>query len=115
MKPALSSKVVCSAIIAVGLSGTGLALTSLEAGASSLPAATTFTTTGSDQTYSVPANICAVTIYVAGGQGETDYNGGPGGVGGVGSATVTVTPNASLTVVVGLAGGNGSGWWQWFC
>ncbi len=95
------------AIAAMALLGAEGILSPLASSAATLPAGTSFSYTGSGQTYAVPSNVCAVTIYVAGGEGGTDYNGGLGGVGGVGSATVLVTPGSTLSVVVGSIGGFG--------
>ncbi len=96
-----------SAIAAMAFLGAEGILSPLNSSAATLPTGTSFSFTGSDQTYVVPSNVCAVTIYVAGSEGGTDYNGGIGGVGGVGSATVPVTPGSTLSVVVGSLGGFG--------
>jgi hypothetical protein len=63
----------------------------------SLSAQTTFTYTGSVQTYVVPACVTAVTIDASGAQG-----GGPsGGLGGRAQATIPVTSGSTLYIYVG--------------
>jgi hypothetical protein len=76
-----------------------------------LPASgsTTFNYTGSPETFTVPAGVVSVTILATGAQGGLGFeaNGGVGGLGGRTTATVPVTPGASLTVRVGGVGPNG--------
>src|SRR4029453_2812849 len=71
-----------------------------------------FNFTGGAQTFVVPAGVVSVTISATGAVGENGA-GGAGGLGGRTTATVPVTPGASLTVLVGgpgAAGGfNGGG------
>jgi hypothetical protein len=68
---------------------------------------------GTNQTFTVPANVSAVTVTVSGAQGgagQTDGDpGGAGASGGTATATVSVTPGQILTVNVGCQGGAGSG------
>lgn len=71
---------------------------------------TTFTATGSNQTYTVPLTTNRVRIACVGGAGgrlDTYQVGGNGH--GVLDAVVTVPPGATLTVQVGRSGNNG-GW-----
>ncbi len=61
----------------------------------------------------VPANVCSVTVDVAGAQGGTAADDGashdaPGGLGGRVQGTLTVTPGQTLQVNVGGAGGQGA-------
>jgi hypothetical protein len=70
------------------------------------PAATSFSYTGGNQTYTVPACVTTVTLEVWGAQGA----GGMGGKGGYARGDVAVTPGQVLTVMVGGQGGwNGGG------
>ena len=70
------------------------------------PGSTTFNFTGSPETFTVPAGVVSVTIVATGAQGGTGFGtiGGAGGLGGRTTATVSVTPGASLTVRVGGVG-----------
>ena len=71
-------------------------------------AATTFTYTGAEQTYTVPAGVNALYISAYGAPGGE----GPDGNGGGGAhvlATVPVVPGATLYVEVGGRGGDGGG------
>ena len=68
---------------------------------------TTFTYTGADQTYVVPANITRITVYMwaAGGQGTTTINGSfYGGAGAYVQGVLAVTPGETLTIYVGQRG-----------
>ena len=70
------------------------------------PGSTTFNFTGGPQTFTVPAGVVSVTIVATGAQGGLGIGaaGGTGGLGGRTTATVSVTPGASLTVLVGGQG-----------
>ena len=61
---------------------------------------TTFNFTGGPQTFTVPAGVVSVTILATGAQGGLGFwgSGGGGGLGGRTTATLSVTPGASLTV-----------------
>jgi hypothetical protein len=74
------------------------------------PGSMTFNFTAGPQTFAVPAGVVSITIVATGAQGGIGFGtiGGTGGLGGRTSAAVTVTPGASLTVVVGGVGPNGS-------
>jgi hypothetical protein len=66
--------------------------------------------TGGLQTLTVPAGVTKMTMTVAGGQGgwsldQGTGSGAPGGLGGMQSATVPVTPGATLSIVIGQTGG----------
>jgi hypothetical protein len=71
-----------------------------------------FTATGSDHTFSVPANVTSVLVKLwgAGGGGvepsPSDRVAG-GGSGGFTTGTLAVTPNSALTLVVGQGGAAG--------
>ena len=69
------------------------------------PGSATFNYTGGEQTFVVPAGVVSITIVATGAQGGTGFGaiGGAGGLGGRTTATVSVTPGASLTVRVGGA------------
>jgi Coenzyme PQQ synthesis protein D (PqqD)/IPT/TIG domain len=66
----------------------------------------TFNFTGGDQTFTVPAGVVSITILATGASGSPGFGavGGTGGLGGRTTATVSVTPGASLTVRVGGQG-----------
>ncbi|MDB5225606.1 MAG: hypothetical protein JWL87_558 [Candidatus Adlerbacteria bacterium] len=66
----------------------------------------TFSYTGGDQTYTVPAGVTSVLVKAWGAGGGTGCNGGegPGGRGGYTSGTLAVSPGQVLTVIVGQAG-----------
>ena len=65
--------------------------------------------TGSDQSFTVPAGVTALTVDLYGAQGGSDsYN---GGLGGHVHATVPVTPGQVLTVRVGGTGNGYAGGW----
>jgi hypothetical protein len=67
----------------------------------------TFTYTGSDQSFTVPANVTEFYVYMwgAGGQGATDdtYT-GYGGAGAMVQGVLPVTPGTTLTIQVGQGG-----------
>ena len=68
-----------------------------------------FSNTGSDQTWTVPAGVTEVQVYLRGAAGGTDqYNYGIGGKGAYVSAVLAVTPGSTLTIVAGSKGGNGA-------
>jgi hypothetical protein len=69
--------------------------------------AQTFTETGSLQQFTVPAGICGVSITATGGSGGSD--GAIGGRGAAIRAHLTVSPSEQLQIVVGGAGGAGTG------
>jgi hypothetical protein len=64
----------------------------------------TFTHTGGAESWTVPAEVTQASFDVFGAQGS----GGAGGLGGRASATISLTPGATLQVNVGGAGGPGS-------
>jgi hypothetical protein len=67
-----------------------------------------FAYTGASQTYTMPSDVCSVTIDVVGANGGGITNTGPG-VGGTAQATFPVLPGDVLTVDVGGAGGDPTG------
>ena len=73
------------------------------------PGSTTFTYTGGSQTFVVPVGVINITILAAGAEGGFGgvTVGGIPGLGGRTTATVAVTPGASLTVLVGGKGQDG--------
>ena len=70
---------------------------------------TNFSSTGSDQSYTVPAGVTSVnvTLIGAGGGGGGIYL--AGGTGGLVSGTLAVTPGETLTVIAGRGGQPGYG------
>ncbi len=74
---------------------------------------TTFSYTGADQTYTVPAGITSIRVKMWGGGGGGGHPGGwsygfPGGGGGYTTGKMAVTPGQNLTIMVGAGGTNGS-------
>ena len=69
---------------------------------------TSFTYTGSMQTYTVPAGFSSLTIDMAGAQGGTYPSFGVGGLGGRVQATLAVTLGEVLYIYVGQVGTNGA-------
>lgn len=68
---------------------------------------TTFSYTGSPQSWTVPAGVCEVTIDMKGGIGGTSMYGSIGGNGGRLQCTMAVTPGNVYTINVGEAGLDG--------
>ena len=70
------------------------------------PGSTPFAFTGGPQAFTVPAGVVSITIQATGAAGADGPmpSGGVGGLGGGTTATVSVTPGASLTVLVGGVG-----------
>lgn len=68
----------------------------------------TLTYTGAQQTFKVPLGVTSLTITAGGAQGGDGGLGSVGGLGGSITATVAVTPNETLYVFVGGAGGTGT-------
>ncbi|MFZ2226667.1 MAG: LamG-like jellyroll fold domain-containing protein, partial [Candidatus Moraniibacteriota bacterium] len=80
---------------------------------SPFPTYTTYSYTGSDQTYTVPAGVTSIKVKMWGGGGGGGNLGGwaygfPGGGAGYTTGTMAVTPGQVLTVMVGAGGTNGS-------
>lgn len=74
----------------------------------------TFTSTGADQTYTVPAGVTSIKVIMWGAGGGGGYVGTGAVFGGAGAyveGVLTVTPGSSLTIVVGRGGlyADGSG------
>jgi titin len=72
----------------------------------------TYTGSGGEQDWTVPAGVTSITIQASGAQGGGGGNSGPsagnGGNGGSVTATISVTPGESLAVFVGGKGGAGA-------
>ncbi|MBF9238082.1 T9SS type A sorting domain-containing protein [Hymenobacter sp. BT683] len=116
MKNLLSQALPCR--LPRPLAALGLLLAT--AGAAHAQTTTTFSYTGASQTYVVPAGVTQLQVVATGARaGNIATRFGPGGPGAVVTATVTVVPNETLTVVVGgtnsgasggyNGGGNGAG------
>ena len=73
------------------------------------PITTTFSHTGSNQTYVVPAGITSLNVTLSGAGGGGGGNYLAGGTGGLVSGTLTVTPGETLTIIVGRGGQQGYG------
>jgi hypothetical protein len=83
------------------------ALVGLNASPAGAIGGTTFTYTGGEQTYTVPAGVTSVTITAVGAPGGSSQDGVAGGDGASVTATVPVTPGQTLYVEVGGSGANG--------
>ncbi|NBV92672.1 MAG: hypothetical protein EBR91_10980, partial [Flavobacteriia bacterium] len=70
-----------------------------------------FTYTGSQQTWTVPAGVTSITVDAQGAQGGTSGY-GTGGLGGRLQATLPVTPGATLFINVGGQGNTSVGGWN---
>ena len=72
---------------------------------------TLFTYTGADQTYTVPAGVSSIVLYVAGASGGMTSNTATAipGYGGFVTATCKVTPGSVLKIVIGNNGGSPTG------
>ncbi|CAN0599762.1 unnamed protein product, partial [Laminaria digitata] len=68
-----------------------------------------FAYTGQIQTFTVPSGVTSVVIEAAGAQGGNGRNGATGARGAFVSGAVAVTPGQTLSIVVGQAGGHGTG------
>lgn len=73
----------------------------------------TYTYTGADQTYTVPAGVTSIRVKMWGGGGGGGNKGGwsfgyDGGGGGYTTADIAVTPGQVLTVMVGAGGNRGT-------
>ncbi len=81
---------------------------------SNLSGTQTFNFTGAPQTYTVPANVTAITVDVQGAQGGGSLpspGNNPGGLGGRVQTTLSVTPGEVLAVNVGgTTSTTGGGW-----
>src|SRR5262245_14360286 len=76
---------------------------------------TTFSCTGTRQSFTVPDAVTSIAVDALGAQGgnvtQGELNGGPGGTGGLGGeamGTLPVMPGQTLTVNVGCAGADGA-------
>ncbi len=81
-------------------------------GAAAATSAVTFSSTGAEQTFTVPAGVSVLQVMAIGGSGGGGLGGGVGGLGGVASGEVAVFPGEALYVEVGgdgASGGPGSG------
>ncbi len=86
-----------------------LATTGMLAVATPASATTdTFNYTGAVQTWIVPVGVTSATFNVQGAQGGTGAS-SAGGMGGSATATIAVTPGATVSIFVGGAGGNAAG------
>src|SRR5204863_294023 len=86
----------------------GVSLAALVGNAGSAAASTsTFTYTGSEQTFVVPAGVSSVHVVATGGHGESVSGGGAGGAAATVTGDLAVTPAETLYVEVGGVGGGG--------
>ncbi|MCW3065800.1 MAG: hypothetical protein JWN32_2972, partial [Solirubrobacterales bacterium] len=92
------------------LCAAGVAALSGGATAQAAPCtATPFTSTGSEQSCTVPAGVHAVNVTAIGAHGSDACVGNHGGRGATVSATLSVTPGQTLFVEVGGNGGGPAG------
>ena len=92
-----------------GPSAAGRALAAESCITSGTTATCTYTYSGDEQTFAVPADVSALTVTAYGAAGGGSYGAGQPGQGGLASGVVAVTPGTTLYVEVGGAGGNGGG------
>ncbi|MGA4541060.1 prealbumin-like fold domain-containing protein [Uniformispora flossi] len=106
MRPYLS---FAGAVLAAGLSTSAVFPTAALAATAPSPrqASQTFTFTGAPEQFTVPADVCEVTVDAFGAAGGIGQYGVSGGRGAEVSATFGVTPGQVLTVNVGGAGHSG--------
>jgi uncharacterized repeat protein (TIGR01451 family) len=117
--PVRLARAVAPAVAVAGLASA--AVVGLPAVAQATPVCTglggtvscTYTTVGPD-TFTVPANVTSLAVTATGGAGGNGASngasaGGTGGTGAVVTRTLTVVAGSTLGIVVGGAGGNGSG------
>ncbi len=71
------------------------------------PVSTTFSYTGANQTFTVPAGVTSVSVDMKGGQGGTSKGGSTGGAGGRVQCALAVTAGQVLQINVGGVGSNG--------
>lgn len=76
---------------------------------SALAETKTFTYTGKEQEFKVPAGVTSVHVVAVGSAGEQGYEGAAGGVGAIVSGNLTVKPEQLLYVEVGGIPFNGGG------
>jgi hypothetical protein len=103
--------------IAVSMVCAALVASSLAAGSASAAAKVTetFTSTGAEQSFVVPAGVTSVRVRAVGGAGETamavsPFQGAaPGGAGALVAGSLPVTPGETLYVEVAASGFNGGG------
>lgn len=83
----------------------GTLVSAAPAGAVTVPASQTFSATGAEQTFVVPAGVTSVRVTAIGGRGGAGYGSNvPGGAGAAVAGTVAVTPGQTLYVEVGANG-----------
>src|ERR1041385_2429638 len=107
----MRGKLLLLGLLAVGVVvlGVGSASADLPSNCSQSGATVTctFSYTGSAQTWTVPAGVTSATFDLYGAQGYGFGDPFAGGLGGETTATLAVTPAASVEVNVGGAGGIG--------
>ncbi|MHB1571266.1 MAG: glycine-rich protein, partial [Solirubrobacteraceae bacterium] len=69
----------------------------------------TFTSTGAEQCYTVPATVTSLSVTAVGAPGVTPSSGGAGGNGATVTGTLSVSPGQTLYVEVGGLGSTNSG------
>ncbi|MEA3184322.1 MAG: hypothetical protein QOJ74_799, partial [Ilumatobacteraceae bacterium] len=102
---------ITSAFVLLGLLVGGVAMQVAPVAASAV-VTTTYSYTGSTQTFTVPAGVTSMTVTIKGGQGGVgggDSQGvpTPGGYQGVVTGVIAVNPGDVFTVAVGSGGGTG--------
>jgi hypothetical protein len=95
--------------LTVGLLGAA-AVFAAGSPAAAAPQSQTFAFTGAPDTFTVPANVCQITVDAFGAQGgDAGSPPGLGAPGGRATATLPVTPGETLQVNVGGKGGKNAG------
>src|SRR5258706_5049019 len=102
---------ITSGLVLLGLTFGGVAMQVAPVAASAV-VTTTYSYTGSTETFTVPAGVTSMTVTIKGGQGGVgggDSEGSPipGGYQGVVTGVVAVNPGDEITVAVGGGGGTG--------
>ena len=93
--------------LALSLFGVLLTVQADVAGAA--PGSQSFSYTGANQTFTVPAGVTEVQVYLrGGGGGSNQYNYGTPGMGAYVGSVLAVTPGETLTIVVGGVGAQAS-------
>ncbi len=95
------------ALGAVALAGTLVPSASASAAGGLGTASRTFTYTGAEQTFTVPAGVFVLEVRAVGGSGGDVPEGGAGGAAAQASGALRVTPGEALYIEVGGHGGEG--------
>jgi hypothetical protein len=103
---------ITSGLVLLGLTVGGVAMQVARVAASAV-VTTTYSYTGSTETFTVPAGVTSMTVTIKGGQGgigggDSQGSPTPGGYQGVVTGVIAVSPGDEVTVAVGGGGGTGT-------